>query len=109
MHCASIVLAAGANFILLGPVHTMLQSTKPVIAISAVRTGAGKSQTTRRVCEILKELGRKVVAVRHPMPYGDLTKQISQRFASIADLKKHNCTIEEMEEYEPHIARGQVI
>ncbi len=109
MHRASEVMAAGSNFILLGPDHTMLRSTKPLIAVTAVRTGAGKSQTTRRVCEILKELGKKVVAVRHPMPYGDLTKQISQRFATIADLKKHKCTIEEMEEYEPHIARGQII
>lgn len=109
MHKASAVLAAGANFSLLGAKDTMLKSTKPVIAVCAVRTGAGKSQTTRRVCEILKEFGLKVVAVRHPMPYGDLAKQASQRFGSLADLVKHQCTIEEMEEYEPHIARGQVI
>ena len=109
MHKASAVLAAGANFILLGAKDTMLKSTKPVIAVCAVRTGAGKSQTTRRVCEILKEFGLKVVAVRHPMPYGDLAKQTCQRFGSLADLVKHQCTIEEMEEYEPHIARGQVI
>ena len=109
MHTASAVLAAGANFTLLGTRDTMLKSTKPVIAVCAVRTGAGKSQTTRRVCEILKEFGLKVVAVRHPMPYGDLAKQACQRFGSLADLVKHQCTIEEMEEYEPHIARGQVI
>lgn len=109
MHWASRILAAGANFKLVGGRETMIKSTKPVVAVCAVRTGAGKSQTTRRVAEILKAAGKKVVAVRHPMPYGDLSKQIVQRFASIADLKKHNCTIEEMEEYEPHIARGQVI
>jgi predicted GTPase len=109
MHKASAVLAAGANFTLLGAKDTMLKSTKPVIAVCAVRTGAGKSQTTRRVCEILKEFGLKVVAVRHPMPYGDLAKQACQRFGSLTDLVKHQCTIEEMEEYEPHIARGQVI
>jgi len=109
MHTASAVLAAGANFTLLGTRDTMLKSTKPVIAVCAVRTGAGKSQTTRRVCEILKEFGLKVVAVRHPMPYGDIAKQACQRFGSLTDLVKHQCTIEEMEEYEPHIARGQVI
>jgi predicted GTPase len=109
MHWASRILAAGANFKLVGGRDTMLKSTKPIVAVCAVRTGAGKSQTTRRVAEILKEAGKKVVAVRHPMPYGDLSKQIVQRFGAISDLKKHNCTIEEMEEYEPHIARGQVI
>lgn len=109
MHKASMVLAAGANFSMLGGKATMLKSSKPVVAIAAVRTGAGKSQTTRKVCEVLKELGMKVVAVRHPMPYGDLAKQACQRFASLKDLELHNCTIEEMEEYEPHIARGQVI
>ncbi len=109
MHWASRILAAGANFKLVGGRETMVKSTKPVVAICAVRTGAGKSQTTRRVAEILKEAGKKVVAIRHPMPYGDLAKQAVQRFGSIADLKKHKCTIEEMEEYEPHIARGQVI
>ncbi|MBU1920817.1 GTPase, partial [bacterium] len=109
MHWASRILAAGANFKLVGGRETMIKSTKPVVAICAVRTGAGKSQTTRRVAEILKEAGKKVVAIRHPMPYGDLAKQAVQRFGSIADLKKHKCTIEEMEEYEPHIARGQVI
>jgi predicted GTPase len=109
MHKASMVLAAGANFTLLGGHDTQVKSTKPVIAVCAVRTGAGKSQTTRKVCETLKDLGLKVVAVRHPMPYGDLAKQACQRFGSLEDLTKHQCTIEEMEEYEPHIARGQVI
>lgn len=109
MHWASRILAAGANFKLVGGRDTMLPSTKPVVAVCAVRTGAGKSQTTRRIAEILKAAGKKVVAVRHPMPYGDLSKQIVQRFGAISDLKKHKCTIEEMEEYEPHIARGQVI
>lgn len=109
MHWASRILATGANFKLVGGRETMIKSSKPVVAVCAVRTGAGKSQTTRKVAEILKAAVKKVVAVRHPMPYGDLTKQIVQRFGSIADLKKHNCTIEEMEEYEPHIARGQVI
>ncbi|MDL2209756.1 cyclic 2,3-diphosphoglycerate synthase [Desulfovibrio sp. OttesenSCG-928-O18] len=103
------VNAAGADFSLLGPKHTMLASTKPVIAVGAVRTGCGKSQTSRRIAEILMASGLKVIAVRHPMPYGDLEAQKVQRFATIADLKKHNCTIEEMEEYEPHIARGNVI
>jgi predicted GTPase len=109
MHWASRILAAGANFKLVGGRETMVKSTKPVVAICAVRTGAGKSQTTRRVAELLKAAGKKVVAIRHPMPYGDLSKQIVQRFGAISDLKKHKCTIEEMEEYEPHIARGQVI
>jgi predicted GTPase len=109
MHKASAVLTAGANFSLLGGRATMLQSSKPVVAVCAVRTGCGKSQTTRRVCEILKGLGFKVAAVRHPMPYGNLAKQACQRFAALEDLKKQRCTIEEMEEYEPHIARGQVV
>ena len=87
----------------------MVKSTKPVIAICAVRTGCGKSQTTRRVAQILKDMGKKVVAIRHPMPYGDLTAQAVQRFASVEDLKKHECTIEEMEEYEPHITSGTII
>jgi len=87
----------------------MLKSIKPVIAVCAVRTGSGKSQTTRKVCEALKALGLKAAVVRHPMPYGDLTKQICQRFATLKDLEKHNCTIEEREEYEPHIDRGQVV
>ena len=109
MSVSAIVNAAGANFILLGPGDTMLKSTKPVIAVGAIRTGCGKSQTSRRVIEILMEKGLKVVAVRHPMPYGDLNAQKVQRFAVLKDLEKHNCTIEEMEEYEPHIVRGNVI
>ena len=109
MSVSAIVNAAGANFVLLGPRDTMLKSTKPVIAVGAVRTGCGKSQTSRRVIEILMEKGLKVVAVRHPMPYGNLVNQKVQRFAELSDLKKHNCTIEEMEEYEPHVVRGNVI
>ncbi len=109
MHQASRVIAAGADFTLLGPKETMLKSTKPVISIGAVRTGSGKSQTTRRVCQILKDRGLRVVAIRHPMPYGDLTKQISMRFAEMSDLDKYNCTIEEREEFEPHIMTGTVI
>ncbi len=109
MHKASQVNALGANFVLLGARETMLNSGKPVIAICATRTGCGKSQTTRRVAEILTEAGKKVVAIRHPMPYGDLTKQIWQRFGSYDDMAKHKCTIEEMEEYEPHIDRGNVV
>ncbi len=109
MHKASQVNALGANFVLLGARETMLKSRKPVIAICATRTGCGKSQTTRRVAEILTEAGKKVVAIRHPMPYGDLTKQIWQRFGSYDDMAKHKCTIEEMEEYEPHIDRGNVV
>jgi len=109
MHKASIASAAGANFMLLGSRLTMIKSKKPVISVCAVRTGCGKSQTTRRVIEILRARGRKVTAIRHPMPYGDLVAQRVQRFANIDDLKKHNCTIEEMEEYEPHIAMNGVI
>lgn len=109
MHQASWAMSYGVDFKLMGPKSTMLKSTKPVISICAARTGCGKSQTTRRVSEILIEAGKKVVAIRHPMPYGDLEKQKVQRFATIADLKKHNCTIEEMEEYEPHIERGVVV
>ena len=101
--------AAGADFTLLGHKETMLKSSKPVIAVGSTRTGCGKSQTTRRIAEVLIEHGKKVIAIRHPMPYGDLEAQKVQRFATIEDLKKHNCTIEEMEEYEPHIARGNVI
>lgn len=100
---SAIVNAAGADFWLLGPKETMIKSTKPVIAVGATRTGCGKSQTSRRIIEILVEKGLKVVAIRHPMPYGDLVKQKVQRFATIEDLKKHDCTIEEMEEYEPHV------
>ena len=103
------VNAAGANFAMLGPKHTMLKSTKPVVAVGAVRTGCGKSQTSRRIAEALMARGLKVIAVRHPMPYGDLEAQKVQRFATLKDLTKHKCTIEEMEEYEPHIARGNVI
>jgi len=109
MHKASTVLAAGASFKLIGTAATMLKSTKPVVAICAVRTGSGKSQTTRRVAQILKDLGKKLVAVRHPMPYGDLTKQIAQRFGSYDDLDAHECTIEEREEYEPHLRMDTVV
>jgi predicted GTPase len=109
MNMSAIVNAAGANFTLLGHKDTMVKSTKPVIAVGATRTGCGKSQTSRRIIEILMEKGLKVVAVRHPMPYGDLNAQKVQRFATVEDLKKHKCTIEEMEEYEPHVVRGNVI
>jgi len=111
MHVANRVLSSGANFELLAPAHGHIKSSKPVISVLAVRTGCGKSQTTRRIVEILKnDLGvHRVVSIRHPMPYGDLVKQAVQRFAEIEDLKKHECTIEEMEEYEPHIAAGNVI
>lgn len=103
------VNAAGANFKMLGYDQTYIKSKKPVIAVVAARTGCGKSQTSRKVIEILMKRGKKVVAIRHPMPYGNLVKQKVQRFATLEDLKKHKCTIEEMEEYEPHIARGNVI
>jgi predicted GTPase len=106
---AAIVQAAGASFTLLGPGDTQIKSTKPVISVCAVRTGAGKSQTSRKIVEMLNAKGLKVVAIRHPMPYGDIAAQKVQRFAEIADLAKHECTIEEMEEYEPHIVRGNVI
>ncbi|MBN2601503.1 MAG: GTPase [Candidatus Marinimicrobia bacterium] len=109
MNTSAQVNTAGANFILLGPKHTMIKSTKPVIAVCATRTGCGKSQTSRKVIETLMNEGLKVVAVRHPMPYGNLIDQNVQRFATIDDLKKHKCTIEEMEEYEPHVIRGNVI
>ncbi len=109
MHRASMVIACGADFELMGAKTTMLKAKVPVVAVCAVRTGSGKSQTTRRVCEILRELGRKAVVVRHPMPYGDLRDQICQRFASYDDLDRYNCTIEEREEYEPHIERGFVV
>lgn len=109
MNMSAVVNAAGANFILLGHKDTMVKSTKPVIAVGATRTGCGKSQTSRRIIEILMEKGLKVVAIRHPMPYGDLNAQKVQRFATVEDLKKHKCTIEEMEEYEPHVVRGNVI
>ncbi|MGZ5424098.1 MAG: cyclic 2,3-diphosphoglycerate synthase, partial [Candidatus Aminicenantales bacterium] len=109
MDKASQVLAAGANFVLLGPCDTMIKSRKPVVSVCAVRTGSGKSQTSRRVATILKEKGRRVVAIRHPMPYGDLVKQKVQRFATYADLDKHECAIEEREEYEPHIDKGIIV
>ncbi len=109
MGISAIVNAAGADFKLLGPKSTMLKSNKPIISICATRTGCGKSQTSRKVIETLMEHGIKVVAVRHPMPYGDLAAQRVQRFATLEDLKKHNCTIEEMEEYEPHVERSNII
>lgn len=109
MHKASQVMAAGADFRLMGPGTTMIKSTKPVVSICAVRTGSGKSQTTRRVAEVLSNLGYKVAAIRHPMPYGDLVKQAVQRFATYADLDKHECTIEEREEYEPHIDNNIIV
>ena len=109
MAVSAIVNAAGANFILLGPSDTMIKSTKPLIAVGAVRTGCGKSQTSRRVIELLMEKGLRVVAVRHPMPYGNLVEQKVQRFAVVKDFAKYKCTVEEMEEYEPHVVRGNVI
>ena len=109
MSVGAIVEAAGASFVLLGPNDTQIKSSKPVISVCAVRTGCGKSQTSRRIIEILMEKGLKVVAIRHPMPYGDLVAQRVQRYAELSDLEKHQCTIEEMEEYEPHIVRGNVI
>jgi len=105
----ALVNAAGASFTLLGVDDTMVKATVPVIAVCAVRTGCGKSQTTRRVATILREAGKKVVAIRHPMPYGDLVKQAVQRFETIEDLERHECTIEEMEEYEPHIVNGVIV
>ncbi len=109
MSLSAVVNTVGANFVLLGPEKTMIKSTKPLIAVGAVRTGCGKSQTSRRIIELLMEQGLKVVAIRHPMPYGDLVAQKVQRFATVEDLAKHKCTIEEMEEYEPHVVRGNVI
>jgi predicted GTPase len=109
MRMSALVNAAGASFTLLGPKDTQVASSKPVIAVCAVRTGSGKSQTSRKIVQMLMARGLKVVAVRHPMPYGDLVKQRVQRFATVEDLKRHECTIEEMEEYEPHVARGNVI
>src|SRR5512136_2963750 len=109
MHKASLVLAAGADFRLMGPHTTQVKSSKPVVSVCAVRTGSGKSQTTRRVSLILRDMGYKVAAIRHPMPYGDLVKQEVQRFATYADLDKHECTIEEREEYEPHIDNGVIV
>jgi predicted GTPase len=109
MHKASIVMAEGADFTLIGATYTMLKSSKPVVAVCAVRTGCGKSQTTRKVCEILKAKGKQVVAVRHPMPYGDLRKQEIQRFSQYNDFKINRCTIEEREEYEPLVDQGIVV
>jgi len=109
MHKASIVLASGIDFRLMGPSTTMLKARVPVVSVCAVRTGSGKSQTSRKVCGILKRIGFDVVVIRHPMPYGDLRKQVWQRFASFEDLEKHECTIEEREEYEPHINNGFVV
>ena len=109
MHRAAIANAAGADFVLLGPVATMLTSHKPVIAVCAVRTGAGKSQAARRLAGLLRDRGLKVNVVRHPMPYGDLAAQRVQRFATLADLERQHCTIEEIEEYEPHIVSGSVV
>lgn len=109
MNRSALVNSLGADFVLLGYDKTKVKSSKPIISICAARTGCGKSQTTRFIYDIFKKMGKKVVAVRHPMPYGDLVAQKVQRFAEIADLEKHKCTIEEMEEYEPHIAAGNVI
>ncbi len=109
MNISALVNAAGANFELLGTKASMIKSSKPLIAVGAVRTGCGKSQTSRRIIELLMEKGLKVVAIRHPMPYGDLVAQKVQRFAKVQDLAKHKCTVEEMEEYEPHVVRGNVI
>jgi len=109
MHKASEVLAAGADFRLMGTHSTQLKSTKPVVSVCAVRTGSGKSQTTRRVAAILKDMGKQVAVIRHPMPYGDLAKQAVQRFGDLADLDKHDCTIEEREEYEPHIVNDVLV
>ncbi len=109
MHLASRVLSCGADFRLMGPRSTMITSAKPVVSVCAVRTGAGKSHTSQRVCQVIKEMGKKVVAIRHPMPYGDLSKQICQRFATYADLDRYECTIEEREEYEPHIDTGTIV
>ena len=109
MHKASMVMAAGADFRLMGLETTQIKSTKPVISVCAVRTGSGKSQTTRRVSLILREMGFRVAAIRHPMPYGDLVKQRVQRFATYADLDKHECTIEEREEYEPHLDNDVIV
>src|SRR5699024_12731858 len=108
MGIGAIVTSAGAYFKLLDTKHTMIKSNKPVISVVATRTGTGKSQTSRVVVEEMLKKGLKVIAIRHPMPYGDLVKQRVQRFATVEDLKKHDCTIEEMEEYEPHVDRGNI-
>ena len=109
MERASLVLAKGADFRLMGPKNTMLKSKVPLVSVCAVRTGSGKSQTTRKVTQLLREMGKKVVVIRHPMPYGDLTKQICQRYESYSDLDRYQCTIEEREEYEPHIDLGNIV
>lgn len=109
MHKASQVQAVGASFVLLGPLDTMVKSKKPVVSVCAVRTGSGKSQTSRKVALILKKKGRRVAVIRHPMPYGDLAKQKVQRFATYEDMAKHECTIEEREEYEPHVKNGIIV
>ena len=109
MHKASLVNASGAQFTLLGTRQTMIKSRKPVVAVCAVRTGSGKSPASRKVCEIIKEMGKRVVVVRHPMPYGDLLQQRLQRFALYDDFQKHDCTIEEIEEYEPHVEQHTVV
>lgn len=109
MHKASWVASMGPDFMVMGPKATQLKSRVPVIAVTAVRTGSGKSQTTRKLCEVLKGMGKKVVAIRHPMPYGELSRQGVQRFATYADLDRHRCTIEEREEYEPHLDRGTIV
>ncbi len=109
MHKASVAMACGADFILIGATYTMLKSEKAVVAVCAVRTGCGKSQTTRHICRIMREMGQRVVVVRHPMPYGDLTKQIIQRFSSYKDFEKHKCTIEEREEYESLVDQEIVV
>ncbi|TVM03227.1 MAG: GTPase [Candidatus Brocadia sp. WS118] len=109
MHKASLVNASGAQFILLGAKQTMIKSSKPVVAVCAVRTGSGKSPVSRRVCEIIKGMGKRVVVIRHPMPYGDLSRQRLQRFASYEDFQRHDCTIEEVEEYEPHIEQHTIV
>nr|BAL53200.1 hypothetical conserved protein [uncultured Chloroflexota bacterium] len=109
MHKASLVLAAGADFRLMGPASTQLKASKPVVSVCAVRTGSGKSQTSRRVARLLREMGYRVAAIRHPMPYGNLMRQEVQRFADFDDLDEHECTIEEREEYEPHLANGVIV
>jgi predicted GTPase len=109
MQIGSRMMALGLDFKLMGPASTQVASSKPVVSVLATRTGCGKSQTTRKVCRLLRESGLKVVAVRHPMPYGDLAQQKVQRFATVEDLARHQCTIEEMEEYEPHVVSGTII
>jgi predicted GTPase len=109
MHKASLVMAEGADFILIGAPYTMLKADKPVVAVCAVRTGCGKSQTTRKVCTLLQKLNKRVVVIRHPMPYGDLRTQVVQRFSSYKDFERNRCTIEEREEYEPLVDQGIVV